>query len=742
MERDGAPVFTVCGEAHFCRITRDRWEDTLIKAKMGGIDVIATYVLWIVHEEVEGEFRFDGNRDLRAFLTLCAKHGLEVILRIGPFAHGEVRNGGLPDWLYGKPYEVREPNEGFYAAVRRYFAAVHRETDGLYFSQGGPVIAVQLDNEFMHSAAPWERTTGVSNEWVSAGRGGEQYLRDLKRILQEVGMVTPFYTCTAWGGAMVPVDEALPLWGDYSYWPWIFYEPREEGHPATPEYLYRDLHNNDKPRAYNFEPRYAPESRPYACCEMMGGMFCSYNYRFTLPYESVDALANIKLGSGCNLLGYYMYRGGTNPRGTRTPYLNEGQTPKLSYDYQAAIGEFGQLRDSYYRLRTLHQLCHSFAPLLCASKTVLPDGADEIQPTDSDRLRCCVRVHDSRGFVFLNNFQDHHTLPDRRDERLRLRLPAGDLVMEGLSLAAGENAVLPFGWELDGQHLRYATAQPIARLTANGTPLWLFFAPAGMEPVYHFAAAQVQAVTGCAHERGTETVRCKPRADGSAFTLTGAQGSVSIVTLSRADSSRLLLLDMGGGTAAFLSDAALLWDGETLRAETERDEVTVCAWPPQALAALHTDAQVTARRPAAQGIFAGETLTLAPALTAPHPLTPVQVGPSRYVLDIPPELLTGHKTVLLRVRYTGDIGSAFIDGELIGDHFCNGGVWELRLDDHAAALRDHPLTLYLTPLREGANVRVDSPMAARSEDAAHAHAALHEVWLQPVQEITLLPPAP
>lgn len=78
-----------------------------------GIDVISTYVFWNHHEEREGEWDFSGNRNVRRFVDLCARHGLYVIVRLGPFCHGEVRNGGLPGWLYGKPYEVRSLDEGF-----------------------------------------------------------------------------------------------------------------------------------------------------------------------------------------------------------------------------------------------------------------------------------------------------------------------------------------------------------------------------------------------------------------------------------------------------------------------------------------------------------------------------------------------------------------------------------------------------------------------------------------------------
>ena len=122
------------------------------------------------------------------------------------------------------------------------------------------------------------------------------------------------FTCTGWQSP-VP-DDMLPLWGGYAYRPWLFYDGvGAEGmteHPATDEYRYRRLHGSST--SDGFDPPYDPDSRPYACCEMGGGMFNSYDYRFVLPKRSVDAMANIKLGSGCDFLGYYMFHGGTNRR--------------------------------------------------------------------------------------------------------------------------------------------------------------------------------------------------------------------------------------------------------------------------------------------------------------------------------------------------------------------------------------------------------------------------------------------
>ena len=124
MEKNGMPFFAVSGEFHYSRMDDSRWEDELIKMRMGGVNIVSTYLFWNHMEETEGEFDFTGRRDLRRFVELCGRHGLYVILRIGPFDHGEVRNGGLPDWLYGKPFEVRHTNEGFMKYVHRLYARI------------------------------------------------------------------------------------------------------------------------------------------------------------------------------------------------------------------------------------------------------------------------------------------------------------------------------------------------------------------------------------------------------------------------------------------------------------------------------------------------------------------------------------------------------------------------------------------------------------------------------------------
>ena len=584
--------------------------------KMCGINVISTYIFWIHHEEEEGVFDFSGRKNLRKFIELCQKHHIYVILRIGPFDHGEVRNGGLPDWLYGKSFEVRKLNDGFLYYVKRLYTEIAGQVQGLLY------------------------------------KDGEAYMYALRDLAKECGIVTPFYTCTGWGGAITP-DEMLPLWGGYAYRPWLFYTARGE-HPATEEYIYQNYHNNDAVVTSDFRPAYSPEERPYACCEMGGGMTCTYNYRFILPYKSIDAMANIKLASGCNFLGYYMFQGGSNPKGKHGTFMNEAQSPKISYDYQAALGEFGQIRESYQRLKSVHSFCRTFAETFCHMQTVLPKGASQIDPSDADTLRFAVRTDGHSGYLFLNNFQDHMETRAKENETVILHITGEDITFSGISLAPEENCILPFHMDLNGIDLVTATVQPITVLSDQKEPVFIFLKPEGMNPIFHF---EDKAVT----DQGDHTYQCCTEKEAELFRVTK-------------------LLD----TDNTIFD---LW-----RADTNARQI---------------------------------------------PVRITQTARTKYELSFPDRFMNGLKDALLCVDYTGDIGSAFINGDMINDNFCNHSTWEIGLRTFARRLEKHPLTISITPLREGRNVNVESAMAARMENAEKYTAELRNITVKPVYEIYL-----
>ncbi|GMA35817.1 beta-galactosidase [Demequina litorisediminis] len=152
VERGGDPTFPITGEIHYSRLPRERWDDALAHAKAGGLTSVATYVLWQAHEPSPGDFRWDGNLDLRAFVTLAGQHGLDVVVRMGPWAHGEARNGGFPDWLLALPLTPRTDDPAYLDLVRRLYGAIVAQLEGLAHAEGGPIIAAQMDNEALRPA--------------------------------------------------------------------------------------------------------------------------------------------------------------------------------------------------------------------------------------------------------------------------------------------------------------------------------------------------------------------------------------------------------------------------------------------------------------------------------------------------------------------------------------------------------------------------------------------------------------
>lgn len=721
MKENEKPFFGISGEFHFSRCDASRWEDELIKMKMGGINVVSTYMFWIHHEEEEGVFDFRGSKDIRRFLEICREQKLYVILRVGPFDHGEVRNGGIPDWMYGKPFDVRQLNEGFLYYTKRLYTRIGKEVKGMFFEDGGPVIGVQIDNEYMHSSAPWELTTGISDEWIVSGNEGNAYMLALRDLAKECGLIPAFYTCTGWGGAATP-EDMVPLWGGYAFRPWLFYSHQGE-HPSTEEYVYQDFHNNDIPCTNDFQPAYKPEDRPYACCEMGGGMFSSYNYRFILPFKSVDAMANIKMASGCNFLGYYMYQGGTNPVGKSGIFMNESQVPKLSYDFQAPLGEFGQIRESYRRLKTLHCFAQTYQEELCGLGTVLPDGASQIAPKDLETLRYAVRTDGKRGFVFINNYQDHEITPDKKDETIILTLKDEIISFSDISIAGDENCIFPFHMDLCGMDLVSATAQPVTYVENEGERTYVFMRPQGTKAKFLFGKSVR------VNETDANSFVMSMDEEAELFTISEGEKKCRILVVSRKLSDNMYKLDEH---ALLFTGAAVLKKKEGIWLETREADNKVQTYP----AGLLDQSKYVTCSSKSQDAVLGEYVVERDEKKVDIEVKPV--GEHRYTISLPEDCTDGVQDLILRLDYSGDIGHAFFDGKMINDNFCNGDIWEIGLRTFKEELTKNPLTIYITPLREGANVNVESTMAGRREEVSNTRGVLHGVEAVPVYQIQIV----
>ena len=195
---DGKRWTPVMGEFHFSRYPANEWREELIKMKAGGVDIVATYVFWIHHEEEEGVWDWTGCRNLRKFIETANEVGLKAIVRCGPWCHGEVRNGGTPDWvLQARAGEFARTILDTWKSRACSTSRSPPSSTGLLWKDGGPVIGIQLENEF---------------------KGAAEHMLRLKEIAREVGLDVPLYTRTGWTETRTPLPfgEILPLYGVYA----------------------------------------------------------------------------------------------------------------------------------------------------------------------------------------------------------------------------------------------------------------------------------------------------------------------------------------------------------------------------------------------------------------------------------------------------------------------------------------------------------------------------------------------
>lgn len=444
---DGRRQVPVMGEVHYSRIPENEWQAEVRKMKQGGVTIVAAYVFWNHIEEREGIFDWSGQRNLRKFLEICKEEELPVVLRLGPFCHGEVRCGGIPDWMFTKGCKMRDENRVFLGYAERLYRQIFTQVQGLQWKDGGPVMAAQFDNEY---------------------RGRGSYLMALKRIAENIGFDLPFYTRTGWPELRTPVPfgEMLPLYGDYAdgFWDRSIAETAGNYYKAFNFRAFRSSTAiaTEQLGEQKESVQASENSYPYFTCELGGGMATAYHRRPYIYPEDAYSMAVVKLGSGSNLLGYYMYHGGTNPEGIN--YLNEMQRtvatnyndlPVKTYDFQAPLGEFGQRYPHFFMLRKLHLFMHDYAETLAPMDASFPMPQD-IAKGDDTHLRWAYRSQGDSGFVFVNNYERLQNLTNKKN--VRFSVCGVTFPKRPITIPAGTMCIFPVN--IDG--IRYATAQLLA----------------------------------------------------------------------------------------------------------------------------------------------------------------------------------------------------------------------------------------------------------------------------------------
>ena len=303
----------VSGELHYPRIPVEYWQGRLAMACAMGLNAVSTYVFWNCHERREGVFDFSGGNDVARFVRLAQAEGLAVILRPGPYVCAEWDFGGLPAWLLKDgEIPVRSTDARFMRPVHRWLARLGQELAPLQASRGGPIIAVQLENEY------------------GAFGSDTEYLRALRAALEDAGFgVSPFYTIDQPGDLSRGSVDEIPVA--------VTFAPGDPGVQFAQVQALR------------------PDG-PLLCGEYWAGWFDHWGE----PHAELDDVQQANdlewMLSRKISVNIYMFHGGTNFgfwNGANAFEPFPYQPAVTSYDYQAALDEAGRPTPKYRRFREI-----------------------------------------------------------------------------------------------------------------------------------------------------------------------------------------------------------------------------------------------------------------------------------------------------------------------------------------------------------------------------------------------------
>lgn len=313
---DDKPFQIISGEMHYARIPREYWRDRMQKARAMGLNTITTYVFWNLHEPRPGVYDFTGSLDVAAFIRTAQEEGLYVILRPGPYVCAEWDLGGLPAWLLADPNIIlRSSDEKFLGPVERWFERLGRELAPLQLTRGGPILAVQVENEYGSFGNDHAYMTRILKAIKAAGMG-------------EVLLYT------ADGGDQLASGTLPDIHAVVNFGP---------GEAKT-----------EFAKLQKFRP-----GQPVMSGEYWDGWFDHWgdHHHVTNADQQTQELDWI-LSQGYSI-SLYMFHGGTN-----FGFMNGANWEKIyepdvtSYDYDSPVSESGALTEKYFAFRNVIQKRH------------------------------------------------------------------------------------------------------------------------------------------------------------------------------------------------------------------------------------------------------------------------------------------------------------------------------------------------------------------------------------------------
>ncbi len=760
---DGKPWLPVMGEFHFTRVPEAQWEEEILKMKESGVSIIATYVIWIHHEEIEGQFDWSGRRNLRHFVQLCAKHGMYVYPRIGPWAHGEVRNGGFPDWLLQKTSKTRQIDPVYLSYVQKFYAQIGLQLKGLLWKDGGPVIGIQLENEYAQRGP----------------NAGEAYILQLKKMAVDAGIDVPIYSVTGWDNAVVPHGQTIAVFGGYPDQPWL---ASLENLPPQEVYVFRlksRVTGNMGMAGAAAPPGQAAKKYdfPFITAEMGGGVEDTYNRRPVIQPDDVAAMVPVMLGSGVNLYGSYMFQGGENPDGKLTT-LQESQAtnyptdvPVKSYDFQAPLGEFGQEREVFRKLKVFNYFMKEFGSELAPMETHAPNAVPT-GPTDLSVARIMVRSKGDSGFLFFNNYVRGTSMPQRDGFQIHIKLPSGTLALptHPIDLPTGVYGIWPFNMQVGPLLLRYATAQPFTRLQNGKVNTYYFVATAGVSPEFAWdknESVRLQTHSGVlATQQGVTTLSGIKPSLAPAITIEQSDGArTNVVLLSQQQAEDAWKMGIPDQQRLLFTSAQIYADQKHIFLNQDGDNQFSFQVSPPTDEKLSGSAHFEELAGQAQDTYSA-------SLPAVHPtfhfeqsakagnVPPTRLGPpaswrravpiapgdadfehaAKWTITIPASDWVGANELFLDVKYVGDVARLTSDGKLLTDNFYNGKTFQIGLSRFHSQIEQKGLELQILPIRKDAPIFLEDKY--RIPPGEGQIVDLEDLTLVPQYQLTIDLPQP
>lgn len=306
---DNQPFQLISGAIHYFRVVPEYWEDRLLKLKACGFNCVETYIPWNLHEPKEGQFNFTGLANVEEFIKIAERVGLYVIVRPSPYICAEWEFGGLPAWLLADSnMRIRSSYEPFLEKVDRYFDVLLERLKPLQETNGGPVIAMQVENEY----------GSYGND--------KAYLEYLKNAMVSRGIDVLLFTSDG------PTDACL--------------------HGGTIDNVLATVNFGSNPKKYFPKLQEYHPNTPNICMEYWNGWFDHWGEKHHTrdPQDAADTFSEM-LEDGAHV-NFYMFHGGTNFGFYNGANYDEEYAPTItSYDYDCPLSETGDLTPKFYAVR-------------------------------------------------------------------------------------------------------------------------------------------------------------------------------------------------------------------------------------------------------------------------------------------------------------------------------------------------------------------------------------------------------